>query len=588
MKAVAHGGDRVAQVLQAHGIDRLFTLCGGHISPILAAAKARGIGVVDTRHEASAVFAADAWARLSGRPGVAAVTAGPGVSNAVTALKNAQLAQSPLLLIGGAAPTLLQGRGALQDIAQQPLVSPHVKACLRVRTVAALGASVDRALKLATAGVPGPVFVECPVDLLYPEEMIRGWYADAGGKGKSLSARLRRRYLKWHVGRLFAGDWSADLPPPSERPPAHPAPGQISQLADVIGRSAKPLLLIGSQAVSGPERADSLAIAVERLGLPVYLSGMARGLLGRAHPLQRFHHRRDALREADCVLLAGVSCDFRLDYGQHVRRQARLLSLNLSSRDAKLNRRPDLALIGPPDMALLALADELARTTDHPPAATAQRAAWLQQLGERDAQREAAIEVQASATATDGINPLSLCKAIENAAAQDSVFIADGGDFVGTAAYVLRPRGPLRWLDPGVFGTLGVGGGFTLGAAMARPASERWLLWGDGAAGFSLMELDSFVRQGVGVIMVIGNDAGWTQIAREQVKLLGDDVGTVLARSDYHLVADALGGVGLLLREPGELAEVLAKAKAAAESGKAVLINAWLAKSEFREGSLSM
>lgn len=579
-----HGGDRVAQALLAHGIDHLFTLCGGHVSPILAAAKARGIRVVDTRHEANAVFAADAWARIHGKPGVAVVTAGPGVSNSVTALKNAQLAQSPLVLIGGAAPTLLQGRGALQDIAQAPLVKPHVKACFRVRRVAELGHTVSRALTLAASGVPGPVFVECPVDLLYDEKTIRGWYAEAAGRGTSVAARVRRAYLQYHANRLFGGSPAADQIAPAAMPVAVAASRQIARAAQLLQRSQRPLLLIGSQALAGPAAlTERLVAAISTLGLPVYLSGMARGLLGRQHPLQRLHRRREALKDADCVLLAGVPCDFRLDYGQPIRRDARLIALNLSGREARMNRKPELALIGSPAAALAAIADVLAAGPQSSP-----RSTWLQKLAERDAEREVVIAQQANAATTDGVNPLALCRAIDQIADDDAVFVADGGDFVGTAAYTLRPRGPRRWLDPGVFGTLGVGGGFALGASMARPGTELWLLWGDGAAGFSLMEFDSYARQGVGVIAVIGNDAGWTQIAREQIKLLGDAVGTTLARSDYHRVAEGLGGVGLCVREAAELPEALAAAKAAARSGKPVLINVWLGKSEFREGSLSM
>jgi acetolactate synthase-1/2/3 large subunit len=579
-----NGGDRVAQALLAHGIDHLFTLCGGHVSPILAAAKARGIRVVDTRHEASAVFAADAWARLNGKPGVAVVTAGPGVSNTVTALKNAQLAQSPLLLIGGAAPTLLQGRGALQDIAQAPLVEPHVKACLRVRRVADLGPTIARALALASDGVPGPVFVECPVDLLYDETTIRGWYTEAGGRGSSLGARLRRAWLQRHANQLFAGATTADQIAPPAASLAAADSGRVARAARLLAQSQRPLLLVGSQALAGPAAlTERLVAAITALGLPVYLSGMARGLLGRNHPLQRLHRRREALKEADCVLLAGVPCDFRLDYGQPIRRDARLIALNLSAREARLNRRPTLALIGSPALALSAIAELQAQSPR-----TSPRSTWLQQLAARDSEREAEIERQAGAAVTEGVNPLLLCRAIDKAAADDAVFVADGGDFVGTAAYTLRPRGPRRWLDPGVFGTLGVGGGFALGAAMARPGKELWLIWGDGAAGFSLMEFDSYARQGVGVIAVIGNDAGWTQIAREQIKLLGDDIGTTLARSDYHRVAEGLGGLGLCVRDASELPEALATAKAAAQSGRPVLINVWLGKSEFREGSLSM
>jgi thiamine pyrophosphate-dependent acetolactate synthase large subunit-like protein len=207
-----HGGDRVAAVLQAHGVPCIYTLCGGHISPILSAAKARGIRIVDVRDEATAVFAADAAARLSGLPGVAAVTAGPGITNTITALKNAQLAQSPLLLLGGAAPTALQGRGALQDIDQRPLVAPHVKKFFKITRVRDLGPAVADALALARSGVPGPVFVECPVDLLYDEASIRQWYADAAGKGTGLADRALRWYLGRHVRQMFEGSSRACRP----------------------------------------------------------------------------------------------------------------------------------------------------------------------------------------------------------------------------------------------------------------------------------------------------------------------------------------------------------------------------------------
>ena len=202
----------------------LFTLCGGHISPILVSAKARGVRVIDTRHEATAVFAADAVARLTGVPGVAAVTAGPGVTNTITALKNAQMAQSPLVLLGGATATLLRGRGALQDIDQMALVRPHVKRASRVRRVRDLVPALDAAFRLAREGVPGPVFVECPVDLLYPEALVREWYAAAERRRerrRPLGERARRWYVGRHLGRLFggAGSGTAVAPAPASAPP---------------------------------------------------------------------------------------------------------------------------------------------------------------------------------------------------------------------------------------------------------------------------------------------------------------------------------------------------------------------------------
>jgi thiamine pyrophosphate-dependent acetolactate synthase large subunit-like protein len=578
--APRHGGDRVAQALQAQGVRQVFTLCGGHISPILAAAKARGIRIVDTRDEVTAVFAADAAARLSGVPGVAAVTAGPGITNTITALKNAQLAQSPLVLIGGAAPTALQGRGALQDIDQRPLVAPHVKRFLKMRRVRELAPAVAEAFALARQGVPGPVFIECPVDLLYEESLIRQWYADAAGKGQSLPDRALRWYLNRHARRMFDGSAQPDTSQVQAVEPAVAAPAVLDKALQALRRAERPLAVIGSQAVVEAGEAPQLAEAIGRLGVPVYLSGMARGLLGREHPLQRRHQRRQALRDADCVLLAGVPCDFRLDYGRHVRRSATLLAANRSARDARLNRRPDVAAIGDAGRFIRALADGLGEA---PPA----WAAWRAGLAERDAQREAEIDQQA-AVRGEHVNPLALFRALDAAAADDAIFVADGGDFVGTASYVLRPRGPLAWLDPGAFGTLGVGAGFAIGAAQVRPGREVWVLWGDGACGWGLAEIDSFVRQGFAVIAIVGNDAGWTQIAREQVKMLGDDVATVLARTDYHRVAEGFGAAGLLVRTAEEVAPALDRARALAAQGRPVLVNVWLDRTEFREGSLSM
>ena len=574
-----HGGDRIAEVLQAQGVPCIYTLCGGHISPILSAARSRGIRIVDVRDEATAVFAADAAARLSGRPGVAAVTAGPGITNSITALKNAQLAQSPLVLLGGAAPTALQGRGALQDIDQGPLVAPHVKRFYKLRRVRELGPAVAEAFALAQAGVPGPVFVECPVDLLYDEASIRQWYAEAGGKGTALADRALRWVLNRHVRRMFEG--GAETAAPAVAPVAVPQPSQGSVRAALaaLHQAQRPLAVVGSQAVVQAAQADALAEAVARLGIPVYLSGMARGLLGPAHPLQLRHQRRHALREADCVLLAGVPCDFRLDYGRHVRRSATLIAANRSAKEARLNRRPDVAAIGDAGAFVQALAQQAPDPS--------RLSGWLATLRARDEAREAEIDAQA-ALAGEFVNPLALLRALEREAAADAVFVADGGDFVATASYVLHARGPLAWLDPGAFGTLGVGAGFALGAATTKPGRELWIVFGDGACGFGLAEFDTFVRHGIPVIALVGNDAGWTQIAREQVKMLKDDVATVLARTAYHEVAAGFGAAGLLIRRPDEVTPVLRQARELARQGRPVLVNVWLDKTEFREGSLSM
>ncbi|HQR19399.1 MAG TPA: thiamine pyrophosphate-binding protein, partial [Burkholderiaceae bacterium] len=244
--AVRHGGDRVAEVLHAHHVPVVFTLAGGHISPILVAAKERGIRIVDVRNEATAVFAADAVARMTGRPGVAAVTAGPGLTNTITPLKNAQLAQSPVVLIGGGAPTALQGRGALQDIDQRALIEPHVKHIEQVKRVRDLGAATNEALRIAASGVPGPVFVECAVDLLYEEAMIRQWYADAAGKGTSIGDRALRWYLNRYAARMFEGASDTGMPEVIAADVPRVPDAEVGSAAAALARAERPLLVIGS------------------------------------------------------------------------------------------------------------------------------------------------------------------------------------------------------------------------------------------------------------------------------------------------------------------------------------------------------
>jgi thiamine pyrophosphate-dependent acetolactate synthase large subunit-like protein len=575
-----NGGDYVARVLVSHGVKFLFTLCGGHISPILKGAKDLGIRVVDVRHEATAVFAADAVARITGIPGVAAVTAGPGVTNTITAVKNAQLAQSPVVILGGAAATMLQGRGALQDIDQMALFKPHVKWARAVKRRCDLAPVIHEAFKEARTGVPGPVFVECPVDLLYDETVIREWYAAAAPKGVGLSNRVMRAYLNWHARRLFAGVDAGDVPVIEVATPA-PSPHVIKRVAQRIASAERPLLIVGSQAIVEAGQAAATAQAIERIGIPVYLSGMARGLMGLSHPLHRRHQRRNAIREADLLVLAGVPSDFRLDYGQHVRKSTCLISANRSRIDLNRNRRPDIGAIADAGLFLRQLADAL------PTELCTRWEKWRESLLARDTEREAEIDRSAENTG-EFINPVTLLRAIDAQLPDSSVLVADGGDFVGTASYIVKPRKPLCWLDPGVFGTLGCGAGFALGASLCRPDHNIWTVFGDGSVGYALAEFDTFVRHNIPVIAVVGNDASWAQIAREQVKMLGDDVGTVLSRSNYHEVATALGGHGILLQHKNQTHASLQEARDVAGKGVPVLINAWLDKTDFREGSLSM
>ena len=573
------GGSRVASVLKAHGVEFLFTLCGGHISPILVESKRCGIRIIDVRHEANAVFAADAVARLTGRPGVAAVTAGPGVSNTITAIKNAQLAQSPLVLIGGATATILRGRGSLQDIDQIALIRPHVKWASRPNRLSQVIPALQDAFRIAGEGVPGPVFVELAVDLLYAEETVREWYqAKTDRPNKNLSEQIQALYIRQHLHRTFY-EWASptvDVPKEPSAPPARAA--QIGQIAKKLQEAQRPVMVLGSQVMLWPSRAEALVAALENIGVPVYLSGLARGLLGKGHPLQCRHKRRIALREADLVLLCGVPSDFRLDYGAHVRR-CELIGINLSERDLRMNRKPDMGVLADPCHTLIATAELFDESVGS--------GEWRAVLRERDRLRDQEISDMAGES-VEYINPIFLCQKLDSVLREESVLIGDGGDFVATAAYTVAPRGPLCWLDPGVFGTLGVGAGFALGAKLVRPKSDVWLLYGDGAAGFSMLEFDTFARHGLGVTALVGNDAAWTQIARDQIVILQDDIGTRLAPTDYHVIAEGCGGHGILIDSHNQVDEGLREALTRSRNGTPVLINARIGKTDFRKGSISM
>jgi acetolactate synthase-1/2/3 large subunit len=577
-----NSGDIVAQILRKRGVQFIFTLCGGHISPILIGAKKEGIRVIDVRDEVNAVFAADAVGRISGVPGVAAVTAGPGVTNSITALKNAQMAQTPLILLGGAAPTVLKNRGALQDIDQLALLKSITKMAVTIRRNCDIVPVMEKAFDVCRSGVPGPVFVECPIDVLYSESLVRQWYGakpDTDRKG-GMRSKLLNIYLQRHVDQMFACDFE-ELKPGEYTVTSPDFDSQsVSKALELFAISQRPVLIVGSQAALQPDNIDKLAAAVGSLGIPVFLTGMARGLLGRSHALQMRHQRKKALQKADLVIIAGMPCDFRLNYGRSIGSGAKIIAVNRSKSDLKLNCRPYLAVLSDPLLFLCALADVFAPE----PSAWAQ---WTQELKENDGEREAFIS-EIAAQDTEFVNPLSLLKKLDKEIDKNSIIVADGGDFVATASYILQPAGPLKWLDPGVFGTLGVGAGFALGSQLLHPESEVWLIYGDGAAGFSLQEFDTYVRHRLPVIAVVGNDAGWTQIARDQITLFEDDVATKLLRTDYHVVAEGFGAKGLLLDKEDDVDGVLQEAKRLAGEGHPVLINALIGTTDFRKGSISM
>jgi len=573
-----HGGNSIAEVLHCHNVKWIFTLCGGHISPILTGCENLGIRVIDVRHEATAVFAADSISRLSGTIGIAAVTAGPGLTNTITAIKNAQMAQVPVLILGGAAATVLKDRGSLQDIDHLSVVESITKYAKTIKRVRDLQPSLEEAISTAVSGVPGPVYLEIPVDLLYPESLVREWYGLKSG-GKSMPWWMTR-YLNWNVNRIFKNK-NNSFPKKTNIEDNQNTSLHILRVSEMVYSAETPILLIGSQALIDPTQHEKLTDAIHKLNIPTFVSGMARGLLSKTDlPIFR-HQRTKALKEADVVILAGVPCDFRLDYGRVINHKAKIISINLSRNDLYLNRRPAKAILNSPGTFLIDWSNSEKNNSN------SKWVNWHEQLAVRNDKRQADI-IDQSNISTEYVNPIKLCSSINKHIQDGDIIVADGGDFVATASYILRPRSFTGWLDPGVFGTLGVGAGFILGAKLTHPDSVVWAIYGDGAFGYSLMEFDTFVRHKIPVIAIIGNDAGWTQIARDQVEMLGSAVSTELAHTEYHKAVEALGGAGYLIDDENHIDEILTQAKDSALSGKPTVVNVRIGKTDFRKGSLSM
>ena len=545
--AFVHGGRLVAQALKRHGTTHLFTLCGGHIQAIYDGCLDEDIRVVDVRHEQTAGHAADGYARVTGRPGVCAVTAGPGVTDVVTAVANAQRAQIPMVVIGGAGPKLLCDMGSLQDMDHVTLMRPITKWSVQVPETRRIGEYIDAAFRVAQSNVPGPVFLEMPLDLL-----------------------------------MNVGD-DADLPatqPLAEPPRAGVDPRAIAKAAELLRGAKRPCFLVGSQIRWSPYR-EKLAATLEKLGAPVFLNGMARGGLPHAHPLLFSRSRRFALSQADLVFVLGTPFDFRVDYGRTPTwaPDAKIVQIDLDGAELGRNRKIDVAVHGDSGLALDALAKELG-------GATLDFSAWIESVRADENKRRAKMQTEIESNDSPP-NPLRVCHELGKRLGPNDIVIGDGGDFVATAAYVLKLEWPQLWMDPGPLGTLGVGPGYAMAAKLARPDANVVLVYGDGSFGLNGLEFEAMARQGIPVIALIGNDAGWTQIRRGQVDLYGQEraVATALDYTRYEKVVEACGGVGFWVETIEELGPALDAAFAAK---KPSCINVKIAKSDFRKGAISV
>jgi len=572
---IQHIGLDIGSFFKQKNISSVFTLCGGHISPILVGCEKENIDIIQVRDEVSAVFAADAVSRLSESIGVAIVTAGPGVTNTVTAIKNAQMAQSPILLIGGAAATLLKGKGSLQDIDQISLLKTYVKSAVSVKKVRDVIPTLANAINTAISGVPGPVFVELPIDLLYPEEDIRKEFVNQLPKG-GFFGKIAHWYVNRHLNDLFSSKKSSIKIKPVKQFKLDQH--KIDKAALAIVKSKKPVFLLGNQVTQNKEFLSMCLKSLDKLSAPVFTSGMARGCFGSNDKYFFRHNRKHALKNADVVVTLGVPLDFRLGYGFSINKDSTFISINKSKEDLNKNKKPDIGIHADPTRIM----HEIGKIINPPSCQE-----WIDELLILENKREDEIQ-QFSETKTDFINPVFLCKTIDKLVDDNSILIADGGDFVGTASYIISPRKALGWLDPGPFGTLGVGGGFALGAKSSFPSKEVWIFYGDGASAYSLAEFDTMCRHKLPVIAIIGNDASWQQIAREQKQMLGSNIGTELAFNAYEKVAEGYGGKGYYVENNEELVETLKQAKQDAQLGYPVLVNVKLSKSDFRKGSISV
>ena len=570
-----HIGLDIGSFFKQKNISSVFTLCGGHISPILVGCEKENINIIQVRDEVSAVFAADAVSRLTDSVGVAIVTAGPGVTNTITAIKNAQMAQSPVLLIGGAAATLLKGRGSLQDIDQISLLKTYVKSAVSVKKTRDVIPTLANALNTATSGVPGPVFVELPIDLLYPEEDIRKEFINQLPKS-GYFAKIAHWYVERHLNDLFSSKKSSIKVKPVKEFKLDQR--KIDKAALAIVKAKKPVFLLGNQVTQNKEFLPMCLKSIDKLSVPTFTSGMARGCFGFSDKYFFRHNRKHALKNADVVVTLGIPLDFRLGYGFSINKDATLIAVNKSKEDLNKNRKPDIGIHADPSRIM----HEIGKIINPPSCKE-----WIKELTGLEEKRETEI-LQFSKYETDFVNPVHLCKTIDKFIDEESILVADGGDFVGTASYTIRPRSALGWLDPGPFGTLGVGGGFAIGAKSSFPKKEVWVFYGDGASAYSLAEFDTLCRHKLPVIAIIGNDASWQQIAREQKQMLGSNIGTELAFNAYEKVVEGYGGKGYYVENHDTLDETLKRAKEDAKLGYPVLINIKISKSDFRKGSISV
>ncbi|ORA13941.1 acetolactate synthase [Mycobacterium arosiense] len=520
-----HAGRLVARRLRASGVDTIFTLSGGHLFSIYDGCRDEGIRLIDTRHEQTATFAAEGWSKVTRSPGVAALTAGPGITNGMSAMAAAQQNQSPLVVLGGRAPAQRWGMGSLQEIDHVPFVAPLARFAATAQSADDAGRLVDDALRAAVCAPSGLGFVDFPMDQVFS-------MSDDDGRPGAL----------------------VDLPP---GPP--PDGGALSRAAALLSAAKRPVVMAGTNVWWGHGEAALLRLA-EELNIPVLMNGMARGAVPADHPLAFSRVRGKALGEADVALIVGVPMDFRLGFGAVFGPQTELIVVDRVEPERRHPRPVAAELYG--DLLTILAALAAATASDHRD--------WIDGL--RTA--ETAARAKEKAELADGripLHPMRVYAELAPMLDRDAIVVIDAGDFGSYAGRVIDSYQPGCWLDSGPFGCLGSGPGYALAAKLAHPDRQVVLLQGDGAFGFSGMEWDTLVRHRVPVVSVIGNNGIWALEKHPMEALYGYSVVAELRPGTrYDEVVRALGGHGELVAAPGELRPALERAFA---SGLPAVVN---------------
>jgi acetolactate synthase-1/2/3 large subunit len=577
-QAAAHGGAHAVAAARRHGAATMFTLSGGHVFPLYDGAVRADppMRIVDVRHEQTAVFAAEATARLSRVPGLAVLTAGPGVTNGVSAITTAHFNGSPVVVLGGRAPDYRWGSGSLQEIDHPQLLAHVTKRAWTEHEPGRVGSSVAEAFRLAAARHRGPVFLDIALEALYGQAgAAETGTAERGTAGMGTAGMGPAGMGPAAPGGTAAGSrartpggagtaWRAT--DDGDQRDA-PDPGSISAIAALLATASRPVLVLGSDVwLDGADLAARQT--AEELRLPVIANGQGRGVLPAGHELLVTRARSVAFGQADLVIVVGTPLDFRLGYGEFGAADGAARAQVVHVADAADQVAAHCQLAASASGGLAAFFTGLARAAG--PASRGWTGAWLPLL---QAARDQAIAKDGPLLSSDAdpIHPMRIYGELAKILEGDAVVIGDGGDFVSYAGKHIEPQRPGGWLDPGPYGCLGTGLGYAIAARIARPSAQVVLLLGDGAAGFSLMDTDTLVRHRLPVVMICGNNGIWGLEKHPMQSLYGYDVAADLQpQCRYDQVVAALGGAGELVTSPAGIAPALRRAF---DSGVPYLVN---------------